>query len=72
MYTLLWFGCNICFVALLILFLFQNRSYQEARSSGDTGRAAVLNRRRLLSGMMAVVAFVAMAAVLLIDMHLNG
>jgi len=70
--TAIWFVINLAFVAAAIAFLFVSRAVQEAARRGDAPSASRLRRVRTLVGIMAVVLFVAMAAVFLTNMRVNG
>jgi hypothetical protein len=68
----IWFLVNGLFVLLVIVFLFINRAYREALREGAPGIAAKLKVWCFLAGLAAVVSFLAMASLFLLNMRING
>jgi len=72
MLTQVWFLVNLVFVASFIVYLFAGRAYRDAEAAGDAERARRLRMRRRLTGLLALLAFIATTTVLLVNMAVNG
>jgi hypothetical protein len=72
MLTQIWFIVNLVFVASFIAYLFVGRASREAAASGHADRAKRLRIRHRLTGLLALVAFVAATAIFVANMAVNG
>jgi hypothetical protein len=72
MLTQIWFIVNLVFVASFIAYLFVARSSREAESAGHAEQAQKLRIGRRLTGLLAVVTFIAAAAIFVANMAING
>lgn len=71
--TLIWFLFNILFVTSAIVFLFQHRTYAQAKQQRlDAARLGTLARRRTVTAVIAIAMFVAMSASFIMNMKLYG
>ncbi|QYR20034.1 hypothetical protein KZ483_19465 [Paenibacillus sp. sptzw28] len=68
----IWFVVNMLFVTLVIVFLFVNRALTMARLEKDEARVRRASRKRLIIGILSIIAFIGMVFSFLMNMRVNG